>query len=328
MTKSSTNAHFEKPVATGGVDTGKQWLDAAIDDGKAPLRCANTDEGRRQLVDFFAARGVRRVGIEASGSYEIEAVAAMRAAGLEVVVFQPAQVRAYAKFLNQRAKTDRIDALLIARCAAAKTEVRSAPDARLEAFAEQLTYIEQIGEDITRHRTRLDRYRDERLIAAIKTDIRRLKARERLELRRLHAAVRAHADLARRLDLLVSIDGIGEKTALVLLIRMPELGSLTNVQASSLAGMAPVTRQSGRWKGESHVEGGRSRVGRALYAAAQAASGRWNKALVDLRQRIKAQGKHHNVAIVACARKLVTYANTVLARGTPWIKTKTKIEPA
>jgi transposase len=322
MTKSSTNAHSEKPVATGGVDTGKQWLDAAIDDGKAPLRCANTDEGRRQLVDFFAARGVRRVGIEASGGYEIEAVAAMRSAGLEVVVFQPAQVRAYAKFLNQRAKTDRIDALLIARCAAAKADVRSAPDPRLEAFAEQLTYIEQIGEDIARQRTRLDRYRDERLITAIKAEIKRLKALERAELRRLRAAVRAHADLAERLDLLVSIDGLGEKTAIVLVIRMPELGSLTNAEAGSLAGMAPVTRESGRWKGESHVQAGRSRVGRAIYAAAQAASGQWNKALVDLRKRIKAQGKHHNVAIVACARKLVTYANAVLARGKPWTKIK------
>jgi len=320
MTKSSTKMPTEKSAAAGGVDTGKRWLDASTSDGGTTLRCANTDEGRQKLVAFFASRGVVRVGIEASGSYEFEAVAAMRAVGLEVVVFQPAQVRAYAKFLNQRAKTDRIDAGLIARCAAAKSEVKSPPDPRLEALAEHLTYIEQIDEDIARQRTRLDRYRDPRLTGAIKTEIVRSRALRRVELRLLRIAVRAHADLAARLDLLVSIDGLGERTALALLIRMPELGTMTNAQAGALAGMAPVTRESGRWQGERHVEGGRSRVGKALFAAAQAASQRWNKQLVELYKRIKAQGKHHNIAVVACARKLVTFANAVLARGTPWTK--------
>lgn len=318
MTEFSTKKRKGKSVAAGGVDTGKHWLDAAISNDGSTLRCANTIEGRIQLVAFFKSRGFARVGIEASGGYEFEAVAAMRAAGIEVEVFQPAQVRAYAKFLNQRAKTDRIDAALIAKCAAALDKIKNAPDPRLAAFAEQLTYIEQIEEDIARLRTRLDRYRDARFTDAIKADIARLRKLRREELRGLRGAVRAHADLARRLDLLVSIDGLGERTGLALLVRLPELGTMTNGQAGALAGMAPFTRKSGRWEGERHVEGGRSRVGKALFAAAQAAAQRWNKHLVDLYKRIKAQGKHHNVAVVACARKLVTFANAVLARGTPW----------
>lgn len=321
MTKTNTKKPAGQAKAAGGVDTGKAWLDAAISNGGDALRCANTSAGREELIVFFARHGVRRVGIEASGGYEIEAVAAMRAAGLDVVVFQPIQVRAYAKFLNQRAKTDRIDARLIAQCVAAKNEIRPAPDARLAAFAEHLTYIEQIEEDKARQRTRLERFRDPRIIAAIEEEIARLRALLRAELRLLRKTVRAHADLAKRLDLLVSIDGIAERTGLCLLIRMPELGTMTNAQAGALAGMAPITRESGRWQGQRHVEGGRARVGKALFAAAMAASGRWNKRLVDLYRRLKAQGKHHNVAIVACARKLVTFANVVLHRGTEWTTT-------
>ena len=100
---------------------------------------------------------------------------------------------------------------------------------------------------------------------------------------------------------------------------MPELGSLSREKAASLAGMAPVTRESGRWTGQAHVEGGRSRVGRALFAAAQAACQRWNPQLVAFYRRLREAGKHHSVAVVACARKLVIYANTVLANGRRWV---------
>jgi len=315
-TKTSTVARAAK---CGGVDVGKTFLDAAIDDPAfAPVRWPNTPEGRAAIVGFFRNHGVTRVGVEASGGYEIEIVEAMRDTGLHVAVLQPAQVRAYAQFLNQRAKTDPLDAVLIARCVTAQRTVRKAPDPRLAPLAERMTLLEQIEEDITRHRTRLDRFRDEALIAEIKTEIARLCTRRRAALGELRRLVRRHADLAERLDLLVSIDGIGERTALTLVVRMPELGALSPGEAGSLAGMAPFTRRSGRWQGESHVEGGRGRVGKALFAAAQAASQRWNAELVAVYKRLRSAGKHHSVAIVACARKLIIYANAVLARKTPW----------
>jgi transposase len=309
-----------KSLNVGGVDVGKFELDAAIDGiSSNPLRQKNTPQGRAVIIAFFIGHGVERVGIEASGSYEFEMVDAMREAGLKVTVFQPAQVRAYARFRKLRAKTDPIDAALIANCTAARGEELDTPDPRLAPLAERLTFIDQIAEDIGRLRTRLDRFRDERLIGTIKDEIARLTKLQKAERTSLRKEVRAHPDLLKRYRLLISIEGLGDPTALTLLIRMPELGHLTREEAASLAGMAPFTQQSGRWIGKARVAGGRSRVGKALFAAAQAASQRWNKALVALYQRLTASGKHHSVAVVACARKLVVYANTVLERGTPWL---------
>ena len=176
-------------------------------------------------------------------------------------------------------------------------------------MAERLTYLEQIEEDIACLRTRADRFRQPDLVARLKAEIKRRVAERKTAMAELIRMLRGHDDLARRFDLIESIDGIGPRTALCLVIRMPELGSLSREQAASLAGMAP---------GQAHVAGGRKRVGRALFAAAQAACQRWNPQLVALYKRLRAAGKHHSVAVVACARKLVIYANTVLAKNAPW----------
>lgn len=301
----------------GGVDVGKDFLDAAVEGGAA-LRSPNTQEGRAALVEFFRTHDVSCVGLEASGGYEIEIRNDLRSAGFEAALLQPAQVRAFAKMIGQRAKTDRIDAALIARCVAVLKKPAVQEDLRLAALAERLTFLEQIEEDIARLRTRRDRFREPDLLAKLAAEIKRRVADRKAALAELVALLRVHPDLARRFDLIKSIDGIGPRTALSLVIRMPELGSLSREQAASLAGMAPVTRQSGRWTGQAHVAGGRKRVGRALFAAAQAACQRWNPQLVAMYKRLRAAGKHHSVAVVACARKLVIYANTVLAKDTPW----------
>jgi transposase len=146
----------------------------------------------------------------------------------------------------------------------------------------------------------------------VTTDIKNLQARRADELRRLITALQSHADLARRFALVLSVPGIGERTAIAL--RMPELGEVNREQAAALAGLAPFVQQSGRWKGEAHIAGGRLR--RSLYAAATAF--RWNAALKALYRRLVERGKAYTVALVACARKLLVFANTVLARGTPW----------
>src|SRR5262249_10297178 len=147
-----------------------------------------------------------RIGIEASGGYEQAVVAELRRKRFVVVVFQPAQVRAYAKFHLQHAKNDKIDAALIAACTAAVKKIHSAPDSRLIPFAEQLTMIDQLGEDIGRLKNRLETCRDLRLKDYWKEDIARLAKRERAELKALVAAIRKHPDLARRLDLINSIN--------------------------------------------------------------------------------------------------------------------------
>src|SRR5262249_47793984 len=145
-----------------------------------------------------------------------------------------------------------------------------------------------------------------------------LKARRLARIRFIAKQIRTHRDLAARLDLVLSVPGIGERTALALIIRMPELGRVNREEAAALAGLAPFDDESGRHKGQRHIAGGRRRLRRSLFAAALPAAFRWNKALIDLYMRLKAKGKAHNAALVACARKLLIYANTVVARGTPW----------
>ncbi len=313
-------AQHTKPVA--GIDTGKLHLDLALHTQPDVQRVTNDPDGWPALIAHLKAHGVEHVGIEASGGYERGVVAALRAAGFRVSLHQPRQIKAFAKARLQRAKNDRLDARLIAAFTALITEhqpERSAPDPRLQPLADHLVFIEQAMDDATRARLRLEHQHDPRLRRQLEADIRRADARVERELGLLLAKVRAEPDLAERLDLLCSIQGLGEKTAVRLVVLMPELGSLSREQAASLAGLAPYDHDSGEHKGERHIAGGRARVRTALYTAALPASHRWNPALIALRTRLIDRGKTHKKALVACARKLLTYANAVLARGTPWV---------
>ena len=249
-----------KTCIYAGIDTGKKYLDYALAEGKEAFRDRNDAEGRTNLSAVLKDKGVQRVGIEASGSYEFEIVDELRAAGFEVIVHQPHRVRAFARFRGIQAKNDRIDARMIAQCTAALGEWREPPDPRLAPFAEHLTFIDQITEDIARLRVRYERFRDPRLQQGIKEEIKRLKLRKRAELKQLEKALRVHADLARKLDLLASIQGLGPPTAIALVVRMPELGSLSREQAASLIGAAPYDHESGQYKGQRRIAGGRARA--------------------------------------------------------------------
>lgn len=301
-----------------GIDTGKRKLDVAIEGRCEQLQVENTPEGHKVLVTWLRKYGVKRVGIEASGGYEQPVVAELRRARFVVVVFQPAQVRAYAKFHLQRAKNDKIDAALIASCTAAVRKIHAAPDPRLLPFAERLTMIDQISEDIARLKNRIESCRNAMIKKLWQQDIARLEKREKAELKVLVASIRKHRDLARRLELINSVDGIGLPTAVAILVRLPEIGRITREQAVALAGLAPYDDDSGKHVGVRHIDGGRKRLRRAVYTASLAASFRWNPQLIQLYQRLRAAGKEHKQALVACARKMLIFANTVVARGTPW----------
>jgi len=310
MTKTNT--------LTAGIDTAKRKLDVAVHESSARWQVDNTLLGWRSLAARLSQVGVTRVGIEASGGYEGGVVRHLRALGFTVLVLQPIQVRAYAKLRLRRAKNDALDAVLIAACAAAITQPRREADPRLADLAAHLTFVEQVEEDIARLKIRLEHVEDKRLRRIALADIVRLKARRTAELLRIANQLRSHEDLARRLDLVLSIPGIGERTALALVIRMPELGRVSREQAAALAGLAPFDHDSGQHKGQRHIAGGRGRLRRSLFAAALPAAFRWNKALIALYARLTARGKAHNAALIACARKLLIYANTVVQRGAPW----------
>jgi len=305
-------------VGCAGIDTGKDRLDVSVHGTGETVQVVNTKLGHRELAVWLGKRRIKRVGIEATGGYEAEVVRTLRAKGFEVVIFQPKQVRAYAQYRLRRAKNDKIDAALIAHCTAAVETVPPAPDDRLVALAEDLTFVEQIEEDIARLKTRIEGHRDGRIRRAIGRQIEGLRDLRKSELKRLADALEAEADLNVRLKLILSVPGIGLRTALAILIRLPEIGTLSREQTSSLAGLAPFDADSGRHNGQRHIAGGRSRLRRALFAAAMPASFHWNPNLVATYKRLTAAGKAHKVALIACARKLLIYANTVVARGTPW----------
>lgn len=308
----------KRTTVCAGIDTGKRKLDVALDGSSEQLQVENTAAGHKALLEWLGRHKVKRVGIEASGGYEQPVVAELRRKRLVVVVFQPAQVRAYAKYRGQRAKNDRIDAALIAACTASVNNIHPPPDARLSPFAAHLTLIDQIGEDITRFKNRLESCRDVRIQRLWKEDIARLAKRERVEFKALLATIRAHRDLAARLDLIYSVGGAGLPTAVAVLVRMPEIGQVSREQAAALAGLAPYDDDSGDRSGARHIDGGRERLRHALYAAALAASFRWNPQLMTLYQRLIAAGKGHKRALIACARKLLVFINAVVARGSPW----------
>jgi transposase len=207
---------------------------------------------------------------------------------------------------------------LIAACTAALDPPRREPDARLDALADQLTFVEQTEEDAARLKTRLEHIQDKRLRRIVTRQIARLAALPAAELQRIVKALQRHPDLAGRLELVLSVPGIGERTAIAIVLRMPELGPIGREAAAALAGLAPFDDDSGRHKGQRHIAGGRARLRRSLYAAALPAACRWNPALTALYARLIQAGKLHKRAGVACARKLFIYADTLVTRGTPW----------
>jgi transposase len=305
-----------------GIDTGKHKLDVAIDGSTERLQVDNNSEGHRTLLAWLRQRRVERIGIEASGGYEQAVVSSLRADSVVVIVFQPVQVRAYAKFVLQHAKNDAIDAALIARCTTAATDIREPPDARLALLAQQLTMIEQLTEDVRQLKTRREACREERIREFWKREINRLKGVLNSELKQLVAAIREHRDLSDRLDLIASVDGVGPRTAVAILVRMPEIGRVTREQAAAIAGLAPYDDDSGLRRGSRHIKGGRQRLRQSLYAAALPSVFYWNPQLQAFYKRLLAAGKSHTLALVACARKLLIFVNTVVARGTPWTSSK------
>jgi transposase len=308
----------QNSITTAGIDTSKAKLDVAVHSRTERWQVANALPGWRVLAANLAKAGVTRVGIEATGGYEGGVVKHLRAAGFTVLVLQPIQVKAFGRVHLRRAKNDALDAELIAACTAAIDQPRITPDPRLAELAQYLTFLEQLEEDIARFKTRLEHIDEPGLRRLVNSDIVRLKARKAAQIRDIAKRLRAYSDLASRLDLVLSIPGIGERTALALIIRMPELGRVSREEAAALAGLAPFDDDSGKHKGQRHIAGGRSRLRRSLFAAALPAAYRWNKALITLYARLKARGKAHNSALIACARKLLIYANTVVQRGTPW----------
>jgi transposase len=255
--------------------------------------------------------------VEATGGFENVVAASLAAAGLPTVVVNPAQVRAFAVALGKRAKTDAIDAAVIAQFAVAtKPPVRPLPDAATQALADLVTRRRQIIQMIV-----AEGQRERRASGRAKKSIQRLLKSLRTELSEIDGeideSVRGSPIWREKENLLASVPGVGSTTARTMLAELPELGSLNRRQIAALAGLAPFTRQSGKWRGKSFIGGGRASVRTALFMAAMTAM-RWNPALRAFHHRLRAAGKPKMVALIAVARKLLTVLNAILRDNKRW----------
>jgi transposase len=305
------------PIA--GVDVGKAQLDAAIHGSEDMLQVANKPGGFSELIGWLKAREVGRVGLEATGGYERGLRVALEAAGFEVVVHQPLEVRLFARLKRRLAKNDRLDAALIAAATAQVDAVRAAQDPRLVDLAERLTAYEQVTDLAAQLKTALEHVTLKDLARDIRAQVASLTRLKAKLILRVLTVIKAHADLLNRFRLLLSLPGVGSVVAATLVVRMPELGALRRGQAAALIGVAPFDRDSGQWKGLRFIAGGRSRPRRMLYLAALAAK-RCDPGLKAFALSLIQRGKPAKVAIVAVMRKLIEAANLVLGRGQPWLK--------
>jgi transposase len=310
---------MKSTTKVAGVDVGKRCLDVAVFGCEELLRVGNDRSGIDELLAWLKHRQVGRVGLEATGGYERDLRAAAEAAGLEVVVHQPLEVRLFAKLKRLRAKNDRLDAQLIAAATAQVETVRAAQDPRLAELAERLTAYEQITDQLAELKTFLECVRLKDLARQIRTQIRSLERLKTTLAQAVLRIIKAHADLLARFRLLLSLPGVGPIVAASLVVRMPELGAMKRGQAAALIGVAPFDRDSGQVKGLRFIAGGRARPRRMLYLAALSAK-RCDPTLKAFAERLAATGKPAKVIIVALMRKLAEAANLVLGRGQPWLK--------
>jgi transposase len=301
-----------------GIDVSKERLDVHVLPDAAAFAVARNGEGLAELVERLTGLAPERVAVEATGGFETVVAAALAGAGLPVVVVNPAQVRHFAQALGRRAKTDPIDAAVIARFVeATRPELRPLADEATRLLADLVARRRQIIEMIVAERSRERRT----AVRRIKKSLARLIAALEKELgeidHEIDAGVRGSPAWREKEDLLASVPGVGAITARTLIAELPELGTLDNKQIASLAGLAPYTRQSGRWKGQSMIGGGRKTVRSALFLAALTAC-RHNPTLKAFRQRLIDAGKPKMVAVIAVARKLLIILNAILKHKKPW----------
>lgn len=301
-----------------GIDVSKDRLDVAVRPSGESFFVNRTGAGIDELIERLKAVSLRLAAIEATGGFETVVAAGLAGAGLPVVVVNPAQVRAFAQALGRRAKTDPIDAAVIAHFAeATKPQVRQLPDETTQMLAELVGRRRQIVEMIGAESQRARHI----TVPRLKKGIARLRKALEKELSELDDDISDHVRgspaWAEKEDLLASVPGIGPTIARTLIAELPELGSLDRRQIAALAGLAPWTRQSGQWRGKSFIGGGRSSVRRVLFMGAMVAA-RFNPELKRFRDRLLAAGKPKLVAIIAVARKLLTILNAILRDKTPW----------
>ena len=317
-TVSFTSMGNELKTKNIGIDVAKDELVIFYDGSQEIVSIKNEQSAISALIEnwqSFAA--LERIVIEASGGYETLAVALIAQTGLPVCLVNPKRVRDFAKSSGTLAKTDRLDAQVLATFAAALKPpfYRLGETAQIE-LAELIRRRRQLVEMKASEQTRL-----KRAVHSVQPSIRRHLAWPAAELsdidRDLERKIAENTDLQKRDQLLQSVPGIGRVVSATLLAELPELGSSSNKQLASLVGLAPFACESGRWRGRRQIRGGRRQVRKALYQATVAAL-RVNPQLQAIYKRFKAQNKPSKVSIIAAARKLLCFLNAMVKNQQAW----------
>lgn len=299
-----TNRKLTKSRVNVGVDVGKWTLDICIHETGLVWQVENAAKGIRTLLNRLSRYDVERIVMEATGRYEFALAEAAYAKSLPVCIAKPASVRKYAGAIEQLAKTDRIDARVIAEYAAViRPRITPEKSKNLIAIKDLLARRRQIiglrtQEINRRHIT------DKAIERSCKRLIKVFDAEIAWVEKKLEKHVTAESEWSEKCEILKSAPGVGKTLAYTLLADMPELGELTNKQASALVGVAPINRDSGKMRGKRRIQGGRASVRTTLYMATLSAT-QCNPAIKAFYKNLVAQGKHKKVALTACMRESV-----------------------
>ena len=297
---------------SAGVDIGATWLDLGFYPSARPIRARNDEAGIETIVAALRARGVGRVAIEAIGGYARKLTAALIEAGVTVFTVNPRRIKAFRDAEGLIAKTDKLDAGLIARFAHAMAhELRPLSDAGQAALKALSTRRRQLTESIAVEKTRLKQAFDAPIVESCREMIAILEEKRRAIETELDRRIQAEARMARRRAILASIPGIAARISALVVVEMPELGLIDRKAAASLAGHAPHPSQSGLSQGRNAISGGRPCLRAAFYMAALNAV-RHHPRFKQIYRDLRAAGKPAKVALVAIARRIVVIANALL----------------
>lgn len=306
------------PTVYVGIDIAKDSFEVACEPAGLTLSLANDRDGHRALIDALRSYTVTLIVLEATGGYERALTAALLEAGHRVVIANPRQVRDFARGMGQLAKTDPIDARMLARFASVvKPQPREKPSPHAETLAELVTRRSQLSDLLTAESNRLPMARHAKVRKSVQQVIDTLKRQIDALDKLIRDNIESDDGLKRKDEIIQSFKGAGPGTSAMLLSHLPELGKLNRQQIAALVGVAPWTAQSGKWAGRSKIWGGRMAVRNLLYMTAMSAA-RSNPVIRKFYQRLRSEGKLFKVAITACIRKVLVILNTLVRNDCTW----------
>ncbi|WP_394133359.1 IS110 family RNA-guided transposase [Marinobacter nauticus] len=310
------NTEIQTPVNVG-VDVGKANLDIALHPSGQFYTIPNTEAHIRRFVRILKNYSIERIVVEASGRYEQALVQACDQAGLPIIIVNPISVRRYAQAIGVLAKTDRIDAQVIAQYAATlKPEFKPIPDKTSQKIKDLLVRRSQLLEMSTMEKNRLQ-ILPKPLHRSIKSMLRMLQSQIETVTRQIEQEVAKVDQWHSKMEIMTSVPGVGKVLAYTFLSELPELGSLNRKEIAALVGVAPINRDSGKLNGKRRIRGGRHRV-RTVMFMAMLSSIQCNPVFKRFYERLKAQGKIPKVALIACMRKMIVVLNTMIKNQESW----------